>query len=116
MTPKKAAIEIIERLPENVTMPDILSELGQRDGMGGLSSLGLINEPNNVIAIRLPKSQRGKAWRAMIEIGPVRLVAKDPIYEVMPAHLKLLQNLGVSYEVVNRTPRRKGNHRRATSR
>jgi hypothetical protein len=113
MTPKKAAIEIIERMPENVTISDILSELGQGDG---IPEIGLINEMNNVIAVRLPKSQRGKAWRAMIEIGPIRLVAKDPIYEVMPAHLKLLQSLGISYEVVNRTPRRKGNHRRATSR
>ena|SRR5437867_10110533 len=116
MTPKKAAIEIIERMPENVTISDILSELGQPDGMGGIPELGLVNELNNVVAVRLPKSQRGKAWRAMIEIGPIRLVAKDPIYEVMPAHLKLLKTLGIPYELVKRTPRRKGNHRRATSR
>jgi hypothetical protein len=42
-----------------------------------------------MIAIRLPKVQWGKAWRAMTEIAPVRLVSKDPIYEVLPAHLEL---------------------------
>jgi hypothetical protein len=54
----------------------------------------------SMIAIRLAKNQRGKAWRAMIEIGPVRLVAKDPVYEVLPAHLELLNARGFSYEVV----------------
>jgi len=33
---------------------------------------------NHMIAIRLRKDQRAKAWRAMIEIAPVRLVAKIP--------------------------------------
>jgi len=32
-----------------------------------------------MIAIRLTKAVRGNAWRAMIEIAPVRLVADDPI-------------------------------------
>lgn len=53
-----------------------------------------------MIAIRLPKSQRGKAWKAMIELAPVRLVAKDPIYEVQPAHLELLNARGFTYEIV----------------
>lgn len=57
-----------------------------------------------MIAIRLPKQQWGKAWRAMIEIGPVRLVSGDPVYEVLPAHLALLEQRGFSYEVVR--PRR----------
>ena len=59
-----------------------------------------------MIAIRIPKSQRGRAWRAMVEIAPVRLVANDPIYEVLPAHLELLDARGLSYEVVR--PRRSG--------
>lgn len=54
-----------------------------------------------MIAIRLSKRQWGKAWRAMIEVGPVRLVAADPIYEVLPAHLELLSARGFSYELVN---------------
>lgn len=55
-----------------------------------------------MIAIRLPKNQWGKAWRAMIEVGPVRLVADDPVYEVLPAHLELLDAKGFSYEVLKR--------------
>ncbi len=47
-----------------------------------------------MMTIRLPKQQWGKAWRAMIEVAPVRLVADDPIYEVLPAHLELLTERG----------------------
>jgi hypothetical protein len=50
--------------------------------------------------IRLPKDDWAKAWRAMIEIAPVRLVADDPIYEVLPAHLELLTARGFAYEIV----------------
>jgi len=32
-----------------------------------------------MIAIRLPKAEWGKAWRALIDVGPVRLVANDPV-------------------------------------
>ena len=66
-----------------------------------------------MISIRIPKRQRGKAWRAMIEIGPVTLVAKDPIYLVLPAHLDMLNARGFSYEVVARIPHRRENRRRA---
>ena len=54
-----------------------------------------------MITIRLPKADWGKAWRAMIEVGPVRLIAADPIYEVLPAHLELLVAQGFTYEVVS---------------
>jgi hypothetical protein len=54
----------------------------------------------SMIAIRIPKSQWGKAWRAMIELAPVRLVAGDPVYEVSPAHIELLIARGFTYEVV----------------
>jgi hypothetical protein len=53
-----------------------------------------------MISIRLRKGEWGKAWRAMIEIAPVRLVADDPIYEVLPAHLEILNSRGFSYEIV----------------
>ena len=43
-----------------------------------------------MLTIRLPKADWGKASRAMIEIAPVRLVADNPVYEVLPAHLELL--------------------------
>ena len=68
-----------------------------------------------MIAIRLPKQQWGKAWRAMIEIAPVRLIAKDPVYEVLPAHLELLDARGFSYEVVRPDRSRKLNQRHGTS-
>jgi hypothetical protein len=57
-----------------------------------------------MIKIRLPKVERGKAWRAMIEIGPVTLIADDPIYVGLPAHLELLTARGFSYEVVQTQP------------
>lgn len=68
-----------------------------------------------MIAIRLPKRQWGKAWRAMIEIAPVRLVTDDPIYEVYPAHLELLDARGYSYEVIDPSDYRKRKPRRAAS-
>jgi hypothetical protein len=68
-----------------------------------------------MIAIRIPKPQRAKAWRAMIEVAPIRLVSKEPVYEVLPAHLELLTARGISYEVVGSPPGRQENRRRATS-
>jgi len=59
--------------------------------------------------IRLPKAQRGKAWRAMIEIGPVTLIADDPIYEVLPAHLELLTARGFDFEIIQIGQVAKGN-------
>jgi hypothetical protein len=68
-----------------------------------------------MLAIRLPKNEWGKSWRAMIEIAPVRLVADDPVYEVLPAHLELLNARGFTYEVVNAQPRRKERRRHGTA-
>lgn len=59
-----------------------------------------------MITIRLPKAEHAKAWRAMVEIGPVTLIAADPIYIVLPAHLELLTARGISYEVIQKRPRR----------
>ena len=58
------------------------------------------------MTIRLPKSEWAAAWRAMIEVAPVRLIGDDPIYEVLPAHLELLTSRGFTYEVVQSRPRR----------
>ena len=66
-------------------------------------------------AVRIPKQQWGKAWRAMIEIAPVRLVAADPVYEVLPEHIELLAAQGVAYEVVRPQPIRKQGPRRAST-
>ena len=67
-----------------------------------------------MIAIRIPKAQRAEAWRAMIEVAPVRLVAKDPVYEVYPLHLDLLTARGIAYEVVKLPLDRPEKQRRAT--
>lgn len=59
-----------------------------------------------MLTIRLAKNEWGKAWRAMIEVAPVRLIGDDPIYEVLPAHLEVLTARGFTYEVVSERPRR----------
>jgi hypothetical protein len=47
----------------------------------------------------------------MIEIGPIRLIADDPIYEVLPAHPELLTARSISYEVIQKRPHRKEQRR-----
>jgi hypothetical protein len=49
-----------------------------------------------MLTVRLPKNEWVKAWRAMIEVAPVRLVRDDPVYEVTPAHLEVLAARGFS--------------------
>ena len=68
-----------------------------------------------MLAIRRPKAEWGKAWRAMIEVAPVRLVADDPIYEVLPAHLELLESRGFSYELVHPSQERREKRRHGTA-
>jgi hypothetical protein len=68
-----------------------------------------------MLTIRLPKSEWGKAWRAMIEIAPVRLIADDPIYEVLPVHLDALTARGFTYEVVQPRPQRPEKRRHGTA-
>ncbi len=68
-----------------------------------------------MLTIRLPKRQWGKAWRALIEIAPVRLVAPDPLYEVLPAHLEALTARGFSYELVDPQAARMEKRRRGTA-
>ena len=69
-----------------------------------------------MLTIRLPKTEWGRAWRAMIEVAPVRLIANDPIYEVLPAHLDLLNERGIRYEVVTSLARRLEKRRHGTAR
>ena len=68
-----------------------------------------------MIAIRIPKAQRAQAWRAMIEVAPVRLVSKGPVYEVCPAHLELLAARGIPYEMVKFPPGPQEKRRHAAS-
>jgi hypothetical protein len=58
-----------------------------------------------MVTIRLSKSEWGKAWRAMLEVAPVRLIGDHPVYEVLPAHLEVLTARGFTYEVVPLGPR-----------
>jgi len=68
-----------------------------------------------VLTIRLSKPEWAKAWRAMIEVAPVRLIGDDPVYEVLPAHLEVLTARGFSYELVAARPRRAGKRRHGTA-
>jgi len=68
-----------------------------------------------MLTIRLPRAEWAKAWRAMIEVAPVRLVADDPIYEVLPAHLDMLTARGFTYEVVPLRPQRPEKRRDGTA-
>jgi hypothetical protein len=69
-----------------------------------------------MLTVRIPKRQWGKAWRAMIEIAPVRLVGADPVYEVTPAHIEMLAANGFPYELVQPVSVRKSRPRRAAPR
>jgi hypothetical protein len=53
-----------------------------------------------MLTIRLSKAEWAKAWRAMIEVAPVRLIGDDPVYEVLPVHLEVLTARGFTYEEV----------------
>ena len=68
-----------------------------------------------MLTIRPAKSDWAKAWRAMIEVAPVRLIGEDPVYEVLPAHLELLTARGFTYEVVQLRPRRPERRRHGTA-
>lgn len=54
-----------------------------------------------MLLIRLAKTDWAKAWRALIDVAPVRLIADDPVYEVLPAHLDALNARGFQYEIVS---------------
>jgi hypothetical protein len=68
-----------------------------------------------MITIRLSKAEWGKAWRAMIEVAPVRLIADDPLYEVLPAHLDVLSARGFTFEVVQSRPPHREKRRHGTA-
>lgn len=68
-----------------------------------------------MLTIRLPKAEWAKAWRTVIEVAPVRLVADDPIYEVLPLHLELLTARGFNYEIVPSRSRRQEKRRHGTA-
>lgn len=61
-----------------------------------------------MVTIRLAKAEWANAWRAMIEVAPVRLIADDPVYEVLPAHLEVLTTRGYTFDVVPLRPRLAG--------
>ena len=68
-----------------------------------------------MLTIRLPRAEWAKAWRAMIEVAPVRLIRDDPVYEVLPAHLEVLTARGFTYEVLPVRPRRTEKRRHGTA-
>jgi len=68
-----------------------------------------------MLTIRLQKREWAKAWRAMIELAPVRLIADDPGYEVLPSHLELLTARGFTFEIVPIRPRSSEKRRHGTA-
>lgn len=68
-----------------------------------------------MLTIRIPKGDWAKAWRAMIELGPVRLVADDPVYEVLPAHLEMLTARGFDFEGIQLGSRKPETRRHGTA-
>ena len=68
-----------------------------------------------MLTVRLTKAEWAKAWRAMIEVAPVRLIRDDPVYEVLPAHLEVLTARGFTYEVVPVRSRRGDKRRHGTA-
>jgi hypothetical protein len=58
-----------------------------------------------MLNIRIPKTEWAKAWRAMIAVGPVRLIGHAPVYEVLPAHLAELTAKGIAFEILPDRPR-----------
>ena len=68
-----------------------------------------------MLTIRLSKAEWAKAWRAMIEVAPVRLIRDDPVYEVLPAHLEVLAARGFTFEVVSEQTRRAEKRRHDTA-
>jgi hypothetical protein len=65
-----------------------------------MSKLASHNSETPVVKIRLTKADWAKAWRAMIEVAPVRLIAPDPVYEVLPAHLEVLAARGFKFDII----------------
>jgi hypothetical protein len=64
-----------------------------------------------MIPIRLKERDEAKAWRAMIDIGPVTIIGRDPVYVVQAVQLELLVAKGFWFEVIpprlRKTPRTK---------
>jgi hypothetical protein len=50
--------------------------------------------------IRIPQSQWGKVWRALVAAGPVARVSQEPIYQVSDRQLQLLRRKKLPFELV----------------
>lgn len=80
-----------------------------------MNRMELIQGGRQMITIRLPKQNWGKTWRAMIDVGPVRMLTNDLIFEVLPAHIELLNARGFPYEVTQPPRRRRDQRRHGTA-
>jgi hypothetical protein len=68
-----------------------------------------------MLTIRLLKAEWAKAWGVMIEVGLVRLIGSDTLYEALPAHLDVLTARGFRHEVATAKPRRAEKRRYSTT-
>ncbi len=51
-------------------------------------------------AIRIPETQWGKVWRALIASGPISRVSQEPIYVVSDQQVRMLRRKKLPFEIV----------------
>jgi hypothetical protein len=51
--------------------------------------------------IRIPASQWGKVWRALVASGPISRISQEPVYVVSNQQLRLLCRKKLSFELVS---------------
>jgi hypothetical protein len=53
--------------------------------------------------IRIPESQWGKVWRALVASGPISRLSQEPIYVISERQLLLLRRKKLPFELVSST-------------
>jgi hypothetical protein len=51
--------------------------------------------------IRIPASEWGKVWRALVAAGPISRISQEPVYLVSDQHLRLLRRKKLPFELVS---------------
>ena len=51
--------------------------------------------------IRIPASQWGKVWRALVASGPISRISQKPVYIVSDRQLRLLRHKKLPFELIS---------------
>ena len=51
--------------------------------------------------IRIPESQWGKVWRALVASGPISRISEEPIYVISERQLLLLRRKKLPFELIS---------------